>query len=167
MFYFTEYIRYNHMSNLMRGRFLPKWTSSKDDINWPWTHILVALIASLTPVLAYSVPYAASGESVPLGVSLAILSVYFIFVPALALREATEVLFDGTQISLRITLLGFLLFMIAFWATPEQTGAFATLPRMVSFAVTIIGLYGSIILGLVWAIQYTRKGTSGVNTEFQ
>ena len=155
------------MFSTIRDHLTPEWTASKNEIKSPRTYIFVGLVASIILPLVYSVPYVADGGTVPLSVSFAMMLIHFVLVPALGLKESTEVLFDGARLSLRIVILGVGLFIIAFWTTPGQTNAFATLPSSASFTLVMAGLYSTLVLGVLWVIQYTRKGTTGIDAEFQ
>lgn len=110
--------------------------------------------------------YAAKGETAPAGPAMLITLVYFIFVPALAFRQRTEVLYDGTQIALRFLISGFLIFTAAYWLTPAET-LYNSTPQLFAFMGVCTALYATVVLGVIWAIQFARKGTSGIDTEFQ
>ncbi|MFC7044311.1 hypothetical protein ACFQH6_20660 [Halobacteriaceae archaeon GCM10025711] len=149
------------------GFLVPEWAASQSDITWPWTYVLAFLVASMAIAILYGVPYARSGESLPRLASAAIIVVFFIVVPVLAFRESTEVLFDGTRLALRVLAFGLIFFTIVYWLTPGVDGAFANPQRIAAFILTTTALYASAVLGVAWIIQYTRKGTSGVDYEFQ
>ena len=156
------------MSNMVRDWLLPDWTATRNDITWPWTHLLGVLVASIGLYIWYAMPFAANGEAVTPVVAVAALLVSFGVVPALALREQTEVLYDGMHVAFRVIVLGFMLFCIAYWTTPgasDGVSAFANAKMMASMTITVTGLYAAIVLGIMWVVQFARKGTSGVEPE--
>ena len=153
------------MLNRLRGLALPDWTATQEDIRRPWTHLLGLLTASMVITSGWMMQYAKDGEAVPLAGSLAILAIYFVVVPGLALSERTEVLFDAVRLSWRTVVFGFLLFVVAYWTTAGEPSAFANVQSMATFAIVFTGLYGVTVLGVLWVVQYARKGTSGVESE--
>lgn len=157
------------MKDTILGWILPEWTASRSDHNWPWTHLLGAIVATLPLYIYYAIPYAIEGEAVPLAPATAAIFLYFALVPALALREQTEILFDITRLCLNITILGVLLFVIGYWVTeggaqPEDVNVFANPVLAAAATITLSSLYGSTILGIMWVLQFARKGTSGVES---
>lgn len=157
------------MSNVIQNWVVPKWTATRSDIEWPSTYLFVGLVASIVLYTGYSVPYVAADTSPPQIVSTVAFVVFFIVVPLLSLRESTEILFDGLRVSMRVVGGGFLLFTGAFWVADGATeglSAFSSAPLLVTFSITVTGLYGMVMLGFLWVLQFTRQGTSGVESEF-
>lgn len=142
---------------------LPDWTASRADVQEKTYLLALGLFVSPLAVGIGSY-YASINRTVPFPVSLAVILVYLLVIPGLAIRERTEILFDGLRLSIRIMVFGFLLFASTYWLTKE-TSAFDNLPMMVAFTLTASGLYATTILGITWIIQYARKGTTGVEPE--
>jgi hypothetical protein len=149
------------MSSSVRAWVSIDWTASQSDLAWPWSYLLAGLVAATGPAFFYTAQYAKVGGYVPLEQSLAMTLGFVVLVPLLGLREKTEVLFDAVNVAIRVFVGGFVLYAIAFWTTPGRE-AFSNTPTMIAVTVAMVGLYGIVVLGLLWVIQFARKGTSGV-----
>jgi hypothetical protein len=110
--------------------------------------------------------YAAKGANAPGGLAVLTLLIYFVVVPGLAFRQRTEILYDAMHVGLRLLVSGFLVFTAAYWLAPAET-PFDSTPQTIAFVGVVAALYATMVFGVTWAIQFARKGTSGIDTDFQ
>lgn len=140
----------------------PAWTASQADLQWPQTYLLTLFVV-ISPLPIWTLAdYSATNEPVPTLPLILISFIYGIVVPELALRESTEVLFDGTRLSLQIATLTFCLMTVLSWTVYDGGFPVNSWESTALFILATCGLYATVVFGFVWMIQFARKGTSGV-----
>lgn len=143
-------------------------TSSPDDIN-RWTYGLGVVFVIAVATAAYSLQYIGTSEAVPIQISGPIAIVLFVVGPALALTQTTELLYDGLRHSLRAAGLTMGVFILAYWTIAGgQDIEVYTSPVLAGLTgIFVVTLYGILLFGIFWVIQFARTGTSGVSDDFQ
>jgi hypothetical protein len=154
------------MKNSLLGLVTPNWTATRDQLKWPLIHLFAVFSICLAISISAAVLYFGNGLQIPTAISI-ISTVLVVLVPVVGVFLPTEVLYDIMQCSLRVLGLGISFFFVAFYSTGGSPDPFQNGPLMVSFTIFSIGLYGTVALGILWAVQFARKGTSGVETDFQ